>query len=89
MTRPRKRDLVEDNSMTWTKNENYWNADNVKLDQVNWYCVAEEATAATMFDNGQLDVFDASGDYIAKYDQEVEAGNLQVLDVALNGGTGA
>ena len=78
-------DLVEDNSMTWTKNENYWNADNVKLDQVNWYCVAEEATAATMFDNGQLDVFDASGDYIAKYDQEVEAGNLQVLDVEYPG----
>lgn len=72
-------DLVEDNSMTWTKNENYWDADEVKLDQINWYCVPEDVTAATMFDNGQLDVFDASGDYIAKYDAEVEAGNIQTL----------
>ena len=72
-------DLVEDNSMTWTKNENYWDADEVKLDQINWYCVPEDVTAATMFDNGQLDVLDASGDYIAKYDAEVEAGNIQSL----------
>lgn len=65
--------------MTWTKNENYWDADEVKLDQINWYCVPEDVTAATMFDNGQLDVLDASGDYIAKYDAEVEAGNIQSL----------
>lgn len=72
-------DLVEDNSMTWTKNENYWDADEVKLDQINWYCVPEDVTAATMFDNGQLDVFDASGDYIAKYDAKVESGDIQTL----------
>ena len=36
-------------------------------------------SAATMFDNGQLDVFDAAGDYIAKYDKEVEAGNMQTM----------
>ncbi len=71
--------LVEDNSMTWVKNDQYWDKDNVKLNQVNWYCVAENATAATMFDNGQLDVFDAAGDYIAKYDKEVEAGNMQTM----------
>ena len=38
-----------------------------------------------MFDNGQLDVFDASGDYIAKYDAEVESGDLQVMDVEYPG----
>ena len=73
--------LVENNSMTWTKNEYYWNAENVKLDQINWYCVAENATAATMFDNGQLDVLDASGEYVAKYQQKVEKGELQSMDV--------
>lgn len=73
--------LVENNSMTWTKNEYYWNAENVKLDQINWYCVAENATAATMFDNGQLDVLDASGEYVAKYQQKVESGELQSMDV--------
>lgn len=73
--------LVEDNSMTWTKNEYYWNAENVKLEQINWYCVPENATAATMFDNGQLDVLDASGEYIAKYEQKAENGELQSMDV--------
>ena len=73
--------LVEDNSMTWTKNEYYWNAENVKLEQINWYCVPENATAATMFNNGQLDVLDASGEYIAKYEQKAENGELQSMDV--------
>ena len=26
--------LVEDNSMTWVKNDQYWDKDNVKLNQV-------------------------------------------------------
>ena len=77
--------LVEDNSMTWTKNEYYWNAENVKLDQINWYCVPENATAATMFDNGQLDVLDASGEYIAKYSKKAENGELQSMDVEYPG----
>lgn len=72
-------ELVEDNKMVWEKNENYWNAENVQLTAVNWFCVAEDATAATMFDNGQLDVFEASGDYITKYEQLAQAGNYQSM----------
>ena len=55
--------LVEDNQMTWTKNEYYWDAENTHLDTINWYLVAEDSTAATMFDNGELDVLQTSGDY--------------------------
>lgn len=72
-------ELVEDNKMTWTKNDYYWDAANVKLNKVNWFDVAEDATAATMFDNGQLDVIDGSGDYIKKYDEEAKAGKIQTL----------
>ena len=71
--------LVEDNQMTWTKNENYWDADNVHLDTVNWYLVAEDSTAATMFDNGELDVLETSGDYSIKYQDEAEAGDIQMI----------
>lgn len=70
-------ELVEDNKMVWSKNPYYWDAENVHLETVNWYLVAEDATAATMFDNGELDVLQTSGDYVIKYQQEVEAGNLQ------------
>ncbi|MCH4206769.1 MAG: peptide ABC transporter substrate-binding protein [Solobacterium sp.] len=69
-------DLVEDSTMTWTKNPYYWDADEVSLEKVNWYAVSEDQTAATMFDNGQLDVLDASGNYISKYDQEASAGQI-------------
>lgn len=72
-------DLVEDNKMVWTKNTNYWDADNVKLDKVNWFDVAEDATAATMFDNGQLDVINGAGDYIKKYNEEVSTGKIQSI----------
>ncbi len=72
-------ELVEDNKMVWTKNTNYWDAENVKLEKVNWFAVPENATAVTMFDNGQLDVFDGSGDYIKKYDEQVKEGKIQSM----------
>lgn len=71
--------LVEDNQMTWTKNEYYWDAENTHLDTINWYLVAEDSTAATMFDNGELDVLQTSGDYSIKYQSEAEAGNIQMI----------
>ena len=46
------------------ENDQYWDKDNA-TNQVNWYC-SRERNSSNMFDNGQLDVFDAAGDYIAK-----------------------
>lgn len=71
--------LVEDNQMTWSKNEYYWDAENTHLETINWYLVAEDSTAATMFDNGELDVLQTSGDYSIKYQSEAEAGNIQMI----------
>jgi ABC-type oligopeptide transport system substrate-binding subunit len=41
--------------------------------------VSEDSTKATMFDNGELDVLQTSGDYITKYRDEAESGELQHL----------
>lgn len=71
--------LVEDNQMTWTKNEYYWDADNVYLETINWYLVAEDSTASTMFENGELDILETSGDYSILYQSEAEAGNIQLF----------
>ena len=71
-------ELVEDNRMTWTRNEYYWDAANVGLDAVNWYLVAEDATATIMFDNGELDLLQTSGDYLIKYNQKVQNGEIAV-----------
>jgi oligopeptide transport system substrate-binding protein len=72
-------ELVEDNKMVWTKNPYYWDADNTHLETINWYVVSEDSTKATMFDNGELDVLQTSGDYITKYRDEAESGELQHL----------
>ena len=72
-------ELVEDNKMVWTRNEEYWDAENVGLDSVNWYLVPEDSTASTMFDNGELDVLQTAGDYSIKYQAEAEAGNVQLI----------
>lgn len=78
-------ELVEDNKMVWSKNEDYWNAANVQLTTVNWFCVAEDATASTMFENGQLDVFEAAGDYITKLSQQAQAGKYQSMSTQYPG----
>ena len=78
-------ELVEDNRMTWTKNENYWNKDETHLETINWYLVAEDSTAATMFDNGELDILQTSGDYALKYQAEAEAGNLTMINAPYPG----
>ncbi|WP_265458158.1 peptide ABC transporter substrate-binding protein [Enterococcus sp. HY326] len=45
------------NSESWTltKNENYWDADNVQLDQIDVQVITETATGVNLFDTGALD----------------------------------
>jgi oligopeptide transport system substrate-binding protein len=81
-------ELVEDNKMVWTKNPYYWDADNTHLETINWYVVSEDSTKATMFDNGELDVLQTSGDYITKYRSEAESGELQHVETDYPGTVG-
>ncbi|MEW8977383.1 MAG: peptide ABC transporter substrate-binding protein [Symbiobacterium sp.] len=41
------------------KNPNYWDADNIKLDRIEFYLIEEESTATTMWENGELDIVQA------------------------------
>lgn len=38
------------------KNENYWNKDSVKIDQINCMMIVESSTALTAFESGALDI---------------------------------
>ncbi|MEW9124069.1 MAG: peptide ABC transporter substrate-binding protein [Thermotaleaceae bacterium] len=38
------------------KNPNYWNADSVKLDQINCHMIVEASTALTAYESGDLDI---------------------------------
>ncbi|MDN4495162.1 peptide ABC transporter substrate-binding protein [Ureibacillus aquaedulcis] len=75
-------DWQHSGSMTLEKNANYWDADNVAIDKVNIGMVESEATAATMFDAGEIDFLGApfqtvALDVIDRYKQE---GILNISD---------
>jgi len=49
------------------KNEKYWNADNIDIDEINWKIVKDSQTASLMFENGELDWTEIAGSLIDKY----------------------
>ncbi len=50
-----------------TKNPDYWNADNIDINQLNWQIVTDSQTGALMFENGELDFVEISGALINNY----------------------
>ena len=57
------------------KNPNYWNAKNIKLDEVNLNQIGEVNTQYQMFLSGQLDVmFKVGGEYIKELQKGVKEG---------------
>jgi oligopeptide transport system substrate-binding protein len=46
-----------ENKVVLKKNPNYWNADNIHLDQVVWLVVPSAATKRNLFDNGEIDLY--------------------------------
>lgn len=47
---------VRDQYVRLEKNENYWDADSVVLEEIYIYCVEESSTEIQMFETGQLDL---------------------------------
>lgn len=42
-----------------SKNPNYWNAANVKLDTINAFMIVDESTMLTAYESGELDIIDS------------------------------
>lgn len=63
--------------MVFEKNENYWNADNVKLERINRFIVEEPAAAVQAFLTGKVDVVSTND---PDWQQEIEsAGDFDVI----------
>ena len=60
-------DRVMDNSITLTPNPYYWDAENIKLTQINLLTVSEQATQALMFENGELDILDGTAEFVDRW----------------------
>ena len=65
-------------STVLVKNPEYWDAENVYLDQIDLQQVDETATQFQLFEAGQLDYVAASGDYLKKWDQAASEGKCQL-----------
>ncbi|MCA1039595.1 peptide ABC transporter substrate-binding protein [Bacillus infantis] len=68
-----------DTNMVMEKNEEYWDAENVKLDKVHWAMVNDTNTEYQMYQKGELDTSDVPADLS---EQLFEEGKVQVEDQA-------
>ena len=58
---------VHEDSLTLVKNEEYWDADTVKLDKIVGYMITENNTKIQMYDNDELDKVDVPAEFLEKY----------------------
>ncbi|MGN7410348.1 peptide ABC transporter substrate-binding protein [Sporosarcina sp. SAFN-010] len=60
-------------SWSYKKNDEYWDAENVKLTQINVNVVQDSATAVKLYKDGKLDRAGVSGDLAMQYSTDPEA----------------
>lgn len=60
-------DWKHDQGWTYVKNPNYWDAANIKLDQIDGYVVKDVSTALTLFESGQLDRVELNSSYVDQF----------------------
>lgn len=58
-----------DHGSSWVlrKNEDYWDADNVKVDEINIKVVGDNATALNLFEVGDVDAIELSSELVELY----------------------
>lgn len=62
------------------KNPNYWDAENVKLDEVEMVLAVDENTRQQLFDQGQIDVLrNVRTEYIEQVQSKIDAGDIQLI----------
>lgn len=62
------------------KNDSYWDADNVKLEQINATYIKEMATRAQLFESKEIDNMGLKSiEYIDKYDSLADEGDCQLI----------
>ncbi|MEG0906944.1 MAG: peptide ABC transporter substrate-binding protein [Cellulosilyticaceae bacterium] len=73
----------QNTEMILTKNENYWKADEMKLEKLNYKVIQEEATSIQAFINNELDVVGTSD---PNWSKQIEAADNSVKHTVPDGG---
>lgn len=73
-------------SLTFTKNENYWNKDIVKLDGLDISIVTDKSTALGMYETGDLDFAEIPGDMTTNYPDSLSyySGAVEYLQINMS-----
>ena len=82
---------------TWTmedqhqlvKNNDYWDAENVKLEKINTKVVKDTSAAVNLYEAGEIDIVELSADFVDQYEEDPNfdtAGNSSVFMLQVNGG---
>ncbi len=58
---------THESKMVWDKNPNYWDKDNVKLDQINMTMIKDINTPVNMYEAGELDVINVPAEFLDQY----------------------
>lgn len=58
---------AEGDSWKYVKNDEYWDKDSVKLDEITNQVVKEVGTGINLFESGELDSIDISGNFVPQY----------------------
>ncbi len=60
-------DSASGDSWKYVKNDEYWDKDTVQLEEINTQVVKEVGTGLNLYESGELDSIDLSGDFVAQY----------------------
>lgn len=66
-----------DNEMVFSKNKEYWDAENVRLDGVHWTMIDDVNTEYQMFERGELDSAEIPAELS---DQLIDGENVQIVE---------
>lgn len=68
------------------KNPNYWDAANIKLDEVELLLAQDENTRQQLFDQGQVDILtDVRAEYVDTLKSKIDAGDVELVSGAKSG----
>lgn len=62
-----------EDSIVLEKNPEYWNAENIKLDQITMRMIGQENTAINEYNNGSIDMINVTGDNIKQFGDKVQS----------------
>lgn len=70
-------DYAKGSRIVYKKNDQYWNADNIKLEEANGVIVSESTTLVKLFENKEIDVVNATKDDLERLKKQADEGQYQ------------